>query len=107
MINVTFNPKKYQISISGHAGYNMEGNDVVCAAASMLFYTLQRSLQAVKAGMIKPKTLRIKEEPGNSTIKCTPLPQFEANVQVIFFTVLNGFEALMESFPENVKLTIL
>ena len=40
MINITFKPNTYELEITGHAGHDVKGKDIVCAAVSTLFYTL-------------------------------------------------------------------
>lgn len=39
---------KKMLSISGHAGYDESGKDVVCAAASAIFQTAILGLQALE-----------------------------------------------------------
>ena len=44
MITVKYNPKKYEVSISGHADSAEKGHDLICSAVSTLFYTLYEVL---------------------------------------------------------------
>ena len=37
------------VDISGHAGYDKQGRDIVCAAVSILTYNLIRSLEALSS----------------------------------------------------------
>lgn len=40
MISVIYEPGVPRLKLSGHAGYAPSGSDIVCAAASILAYTL-------------------------------------------------------------------
>ena len=41
MINVVFEKdEEYELTIHGHAGFSERGNDIVCAGASAIAYTL-------------------------------------------------------------------
>ena len=46
MIEVKVFPKKHKIEMTGHAEHDEPGKDVVCAAASMLFYTLAETVSS-------------------------------------------------------------
>ena len=50
MIVVTYEKSRESCSlrVEGHAGYAARGSDIVCAAASILFYTLANHLSARK-----------------------------------------------------------
>lgn len=105
MIEVTFSPNKYKLSIKGHAGYSeSDGKDIVCSAASALFYTLVISLEGLKG--VAVKAVKQKIEPGDSMLECKIEKAYESNVALVFWTVLNGFKALSESYSENVSLNI-
>lgn len=47
MTSITFRntPDKYRIAIGGHAGWDVAGKDIVCAAISVLIYTLLNAIQ--------------------------------------------------------------
>lgn len=105
MINVEFKPLKHEISIKGHANFAEEGKDIICASASALLYTVKASLEKASE-MVQEGTLKITVKKGNAKVKCVPKEAYEGNVDVIFWTVLNGFEALAEAYPDHVTLTI-
>lgn len=98
MIKVTFKP--YELEIKGHANQNKKGKDIVCSAMSILFYTLCESLSDDNLFEEKPI---IEMEDGNGSIKCVPKKEYEANVQLIFWTVLNGISLMAESYPQFIK----
>ena len=102
MITVTYSPKKRQIRMKGHANYAEHGEDIICASASTLFYTLCQSLLSMKDSLAgEPKMEMTK---GRACVSCIPTSGHEGTVDVIFWTVLNGFHMLAQQYPENVCL---
>lgn len=104
MTEIKFKPKTLELSIEGHAGYAEKGADIVCAAVSILFYTLAESLET-SGYLTKPLKKTVKE--GKSSLKATANEAYRANTELIFWTILNGMNLLSLDYPENVKLTIL
>ena len=91
----------YKIDIEGHAGYGAYGTDIVCAAASMLFYTLAQTLNARSVDGFKVS------ESGDETIRrveCAPSADEREAVSVVYETIMHGFTALASSYPEYVSL---
>lgn len=105
MIDITFDEKNLELSVKGHAEHGKKGEDIVCAAVSILFYTLAESLTESKEMFVQNP--RIEMEDGNGTISCTPKGMYEANVLLMYWTVLNGFQLLASEYKDNVKLEII
>lgn len=103
MIKVVFTPKEYKLEVTGHAGAGAHGADIVCAAASMLFYTLAESLKQSEDML---KAYEVQEEPGNGCINCSPKEEYEGNIQRSYWTILNGYQLLMDTYPGKVVLEI-
>lgn len=87
--------------ISGHAGYAVHGQDIVCAAASFLAITVVNSLelQLGKAGTVK-------SEDGYLYYR---LPQGltdteQETAQVILRTLLTGYQNLKEEYPKYISI---
>lgn len=104
MIKITFEPDTLTIDINGHAEHGKKGEDIVCAAISTLFYTLASSLYEVKHMMAED--IDFSDEDGNGHISCNPKKEFEANVSLIYWTILNGFQMVADEYKKNVKLTV-
>lgn len=89
---------RYSIRAEGHAGYH-PGNDIVCAAISVLLQTLWVNLNEICGGSGTQKegdgifffTTKVEEE---------MRPQAEA----LFYGTLRGLEMLAEEYPQNVRL---
>ena len=105
MINIEFNPETLTIDITGHAEHGKKGEDIVCSAISTLFYTLAQSLYESKHMMAED--IVFSDEDGNGHLSCKPKEEYVANVSLIYWTILNGFDIVAENYNENVKLTVL
>lgn len=105
MIEITFNEKNLELSVKGHAEQGKKGEDIVCSAVSILFYTLAESLTESKEMLVQNP--RIEMEDGNGTISCVPKGMYEANVLLIYWTVLNGFNLLAENYEKNINLVVI
>lgn len=103
MINITFKPNTYELEITGHAGHDVKGKDIVCAAVSTLFYTLGQAL--AEPGVLHEDELEFKDEEGHGYIKGVSNPMC-ANGDIIYNTILIGFNMLANQFPENVSFKV-
>ena len=104
MIEIKFNPKTFTIDVTGHAEHGKKGEDIVCAAISTLFYTLAESLYQVRHMMTED--ISFSDEDGNGHISCKPKEEYEANISLIYWTILNGFEMVEKNYKKNVKCTV-
>ena len=105
MINITFNPSTFTLGITGHAGHGEKGEDIVCSAISTLFYTLAQSLLDTK-DMLK-EDIDFSDEDGNGHLSCKPKEEFEANVSMIYWVIMNGFDLVATNYEKNVSLTVV
>lgn len=102
MIKVTFTPSKYDLAIEGHAGCGEKGQDIVCSAASILFYTYGQSLSESK-GMLEGD-MEFADKDGFGHCACTPKKGYEGNIARSYWTVMQGFILLARNYPDNVKI---
>lgn len=105
MISVEVNTNTHVVTMKGHAQHS-EGNDVVCAAASMLFYTLAESLLKAKH-MLRHKKLEIKAVSGDSKISCNPISKYIPNINLMLWVFCNGMQLLANNYPDCVELIVV
>lgn len=86
----------------GHAGSAPKGEDLVCAAASMLAWCLRSTVSRMEELLRCPPKLVLHR--GRAEIIATPRPEYRAEILMAFWTVQNGIAELAQGFPENVKL---
>ena len=89
----------FNITATGHAGYAPKGEDIVCSAVSAIIGTLARALEE-GSELLEDKTIKLKD--GDSELDCVPKEEYTVNVQMIYWTILIGLNAIAESYPENV-----
>ena len=104
MINIKFNPKTFTLDIDGHAEHGKKGEDIVCSAISTLFYTLGEALYEQREMMAED--IVFSDEDGNGHLSCKPKAEYEANVSLIFWTILTGFELVAKNYEKNVNLRV-
>ena len=97
--------KKLSLHVKGHAGANKAGNDIVCAGASTLAYTLAQTLKIEKErGNIKYNpTLKLKE--GDAIISCRAISDEAFNALCYAYLVIqNGYVLLSHNYPQYVAV---
>ena len=103
MITIEFKPDTFTLDITGHAEHGKKGEDIVCSAISTLFYTLAQSLYE-SADMLED--ISFSDKDGNGHISCKPKAEYEANVSLIYWTILNGFQLVADNYEKNVVLRV-
>lgn len=81
------------LELTGHAGWGQRGQDVVCAAATCLAYTLAYNLQCLDAGDLVARL-----DPGDILIQAAP----EREARKYFRFVQRGLRMLEQNYPENI-----
>ena len=109
MVDVEFFTNKESGSItmklSGHAGQAKKGEDIVCAAASILAYTVAQALQFMyEEGDLKKKP-HLKLEEGDTIIVAKPKPESYAEALHTFFVAQVGYHLLARNYPQYVALS--
>lgn len=86
MISAVYEPGKRRITVSGHAGQAPRGRDIVCAAASILAYTL------IEGGADA-------EELGAGALRLTGHGR-ELRL------IAGGYRLLAENYPQNIRFEV-
>ena len=86
---------KDRITIKGHSGYAPIGQDIVCAAVSVLVQTLIQSVEELTADKIEYSM-----SPGKVDIKFWCLSD-QSKVLIDAFFI--GIKGIAEAHPDNVK----
>ena len=90
--------------IRGHARAAEVGQDIICASASILAYTVAQLVKDYsKLGMLNKKpTLIIKK--GNATVTCIPKKKYYDEVKHSFYVVQTGLNLLAHNYPQYITL---
>lgn len=92
-ISLTATGDKCLLIMSGHAAYAADGNDIVCAAASMLAQALMFGLDKLPGGLTECACM-----PGCVRIVAAGT----AAAKAMFLMAYAGFDALAKKYPKNV-----
>ncbi len=99
MTRVEFNAGELSMRFKGHAGSDAAGRDLVCAAMSILMYTL---IETVSNHM---ETLMpsIRMQDGEVEVRCHPSQGRKTMCRTILETVFTGCEILANEYPQFVQ----
>lgn len=103
MIEVLYHRERHRLTVKGHAGSGEKGHDLVCAAASILAYTLGQAV--IQSSVALDKVIKLEE--GDAEISCTPQVRFKNTLTLVFDTICTGFDILAQQYPENIKYSVL
>lgn len=92
------------LRVEGHAGAGAKGQDVICAGASMLAYTLAQVLTFMYEEASLHKRPQIKLEEGDTLITARPVEERYNECLHAFYVVQVGFALLARSYPQYVEL---
>ena len=95
----------YEVKAEGHAGAGEYGQDIVCAAVSVLLQTLANEVvEAARAGLLAVGV--VAHGDGWMKVEMTPTAQTQDMAEAWVELVQDGIDALAESYPENVELEV-
>ena len=95
----------YEVKAKGHAGAGKYGQDIVCAAVSVLMQTLANEVEeAARAGTVALGA--VAHGDGWMKVDVTPTRESCNMVEAWVELVQDGLDALAERYPENVELVV-
>lgn len=108
MITVRFYQKpsngSIHMTIKGHANTAPKGEDMVCAAATMLAYTVAQAVKFMyDSDKLKTKP-KIQFKDGEAVVIATPKEDAYAEVLLTYWVAQCGIHVLVHNYPNNVTL---
>lgn len=101
MIHVMYEPREYHLRIEGHALAAPAGEDLVCAAASALAWTLVRA--ATQRSEYRPR-LFIDREKAIIDVECFPDKSAESDCRYLFEIIAGGLAVIEKNNPKNIMI---
>ncbi len=107
MVTITFEKGggKFPLCLTatGHALYNPHGDDVVCAAVSVLLHTAAKTAEEweEQGSLEEPATITL--SPGNGQVRFVPKPKYYFQALTQIETVVRGLELLSAYYPNYVS----
>lgn len=96
--------KSLILHIEGHAGQAEFGQDIVCASASILAYTVAQVIKTMgEQGKLRKKPV-IKLENGDAVITCKPKTAHFAEALHTYSVANVGYQLLAHNYPDFVQL---
>ena len=108
MITITFDMNDYSVIFSGHAESKVrddENHDMVCACASILFYTLHDNICQFTEWMEKG-SVKTSINKGDAMVSCKPAKKYEQNVTLMYLFAYNGLKLLADDYPDNLTVIL-
>lgn len=102
MISVEYDGK-YYLRLTGHAGADVRGKDIICASASILLYTLVESLTKAEEMLECPAEYSL--EYGEGVVRCKPKEEYESKIDSIYEVIICGLKLLADNYPQNLIFT--
>lgn len=103
MIRVTYDRKKLTLTVSGHAGFDEVGRDIVCAAVTAIEYTLIAAMEG-KRGF---RALMPQKNEGGADVLSFSARPGRRRARLLFDSAAGGINLISEAYPENVRITVI
>lgn len=105
MIEICYDPEKLRLTVKGHAGAGVQGQDLICCAVSVMTYTLAANVRRMqRRGWLKKAKIRL--APGDADISCVPAAGARDSVCSRVDAVCLGFLMLAREYPDFVRFQI-
>ena len=99
MIQVSYEREQHRLTVQGHAQSAEKGKDLICAAVSILVFTLAQNIYELgDKGFLAEYVVRLDE--GDAELACDG--EYHRCYKLVFDTICTGLELLATDFPEHV-----
>lgn len=105
MININYYRTHHRVTIKGHSESAPKGEDLICAAVTILARTLATACVNAECDN-RMRGVEVKLEPGDAEIKCAPTKKLHALTLLTFDNICAGFELLAKQYPDYVAFHI-
>lgn len=102
MIRIRYLPEEFSVTITGHAGSDEPGKDLVCCAVSTIAQCMVHDLEALHGGMIKKAEYKV--QPGNFHLRVVPCEYRRITIRTIYDTFINSLQYVADNYPEYVDM---
>ena len=101
MTTVFYDPDRLRLTVEGHAGYAPAGEDLVCAAVSVLCWTLISEAEAEE----RYHTETVADDKrAYIDVRCSPEGATAYACSYLFDIIVSGFALLAENYPEYISI---
>lgn len=105
MIRVEYDRKACRVTVTGHARYAERGEDILCAAASMLLQTLGAAVRELHArGLTRDIAVTLHQ--GAGEVSCVPGEEMRCIVHTVMDSIVLGYALLARDYGEYVDYVV-
>ena len=105
MIRVEYDRRDCRVTVTGHAGYAERGEDILCAAASMLLQTLAAAVRELhRRGLAEDAAVSLFY--GAGEVACVPVEEHRCVARTVMDSIVLGFELLARDYGEYVHFVL-
>jgi uncharacterized protein YsxB (DUF464 family) len=97
--------RECSLLVKGHAGQADIGQDIVCASASILAYTIAQVIKSMEhhGDLAEPPIIEL--ESGDATIVCRAKDDYLfSEMMQDFFVIRTGYALLAHNYPQYVEI---
>lgn len=95
-----------ELKVNGHAGMAELGHDIVCAAVSIITYTVAQSVSNMRENKLLTECPLISLENGDAVISCKCKSRSFDEMEKTFKFARIGYALLTHSYPQYVELNV-
>ncbi len=95
------------MKVKGHAGAAPKGEDLICASATMLVYTIAQAMTFYEQQGYLAEKPKIKIREGKASIHVVPKEEYRAETLHSFWVAQCGAHVLSKNYPDYVSLNYL
>ena len=107
MTEIVYDRKTHTLTMNGHAGADVKGRDIVCAAMTILAYTYaQACIDAVEFKTAKADSVVTVFEEGHIEVSVKPFKKYDDMVSAILDSICNGYVLLANKYTDNLTFTV-
>ena len=100
MTKITYDAENYTLEMDGHAGAGAPGQDIVCAAETILMRALVAAVMDEQSKLCPS----VRQRSGYAKVQCSPTPRAKTMCKAMMQTIFTGYELLAQHYPEHVKV---
>ena len=103
MLKIKFIKRNNRLTLKmdGHASFRDYGEDIVCASASMLLYTIAQVVKDNKEMLTRLPDINIKS--GCAKVTSHPKEDYYGTIEGSYEVVATGLNLLAHNYPDNVS----
>lgn len=100
-VKFEFTDDRMTLRVRGHAGSAPRGEDLVCAGATMLAYTLAQNVRDKRRALKGRPKIQLNE--GDIIIRCRPKDRYFDRIKATFEDICTGYRLMAHNFPDYIQ----